>query len=573
MATETRFTLGLDFGTNSVRALIVDVRDGGEVGESIWNYSHGEAGIVVDREMPDLARQHPADYLEGIEKTIAGVLVHASARADFSIDRVIGIGIDTTGSTPMPVDSSGQSLTADRRFAENSAAMAWLWKDHTSHAEAAEITIAAERDRPEYLAKCGGRYSSEWFWAKILRCARVAPVVFEAAHSWVEIADWIPALLAGNTAPDRMIRGICAAGHKAMFNECWGGYPDESFLSSLDPKLARIRRTLPDHAAAIDQKAGVLSGEWASKLGLKAGIPIAVGAFDAHLGAVGAGASDGTLVKIMGTSTCDIMVSPLDRELADVPGLCGIVPGSVLPRYYGLEAGQSAVGDIFNWFVQVIKPSGGQTNGASASHSDLTAAAIKLRPGESGLLTLDWHNGNRTVLVDQRLTGLTIGITLRTTPGEIYRSLIESTAFGARVIMERFEEFGITVRQVINCGGIAARSPLAMQIYADVMNRPLAVSRSMQTCALGSAIAGAVVAGAASGGYDTFAPAVAAMTAVQAKQFHPIAENVAIYESLYKIYRQLHDAFGVRDHPANLANVMKDLLDLRDRTCARAADI
>lgn len=543
------YTIGLDFGTNSVRALIVDVTNGKEVGSHVYNYEHGEAGIILDSKDPNLARQHPADYLKGIEITIKESL----KQAKIAPNDVIGIGVDTTGSTPIPVDKDGTALALLPKFDKNPHAMAWLWKDHTGHAEAEEVTATAEKARPQYLAKCGGRYSSEWFWAKILRCARVSPEVSDAAYTWVEFADWVPAVLTGTTKPDVLKRGICAAGHKAMFNPNWGGYPDEEFLSLLDPKLAKLRKTLPSKAYHVGEAAGKLSAEWASKLGLKEGIPVAIGAFDAHLGAVGSGTTTGTLVKIMGTSTCDIMVSPMKQDLADVPGLCGIVPESVIPGFFGLEAGQSAVGDIFNWFVNVIKP-------AAGGHAELTAGAEKLKPGESGLLTLDWHNGNRTVLVDQRLTGLIVGLTLHSTPAEIYRTLVEATAFGARVIMERFEEFGVKVQRVINCGGIAARSPLAMQIYADIMNRPLAISSSTQTCALGSAVAAAVVAGA----HKSFDDAVKVMTSVQDKIYTPIPANVAVYERLYELYRSLHDAFGVKKHQGDLSNVMKELLDIRD---------
>ena len=557
-----RYSIGLDFGTNSARAVIVDVADGREVGTGVWDYAHGTAGVVLDPARPDLARQHPADYLRGTEEAVRRAAAGARAAVPgFDLSAVIGVGVDTTGSTPMPVDEAGRSLAMRPGSESDPDAMAWLWKDHTAHAEAERITRVAAETRPQYLAKCGGRYSSEWFWAKILRCAQVAPKAFDAAATWVEIADWIPAVLAGTTAPSKLKRGVCAAGHKAFYNAGWGGYPDEDFLAALDERLVRVRRSLPDRASEADEAAGRLSAEWAGKLGLREGIAVAVGAFDAHLGAVGAGVADGTLVKIIGTSTCDIMVAPQARPLADVPGLCGIVPGSVMPGYYGLEAGQSAVGDIYNWFVQTIQPGGSER----ATHVALSEAAAKLRPGESGLLTLDWHNGNRTVLVDQRLTGLTVGTTLRTTPAEIYRSLIEATAFGARVIMERFEQFGVAVRRVVNCGGIAARSPLAMQVYADVMNRPIAVSRSDQTCALGSAVAAAVVAGPAAGGYGTFADAIAAMTAVQPKLYQPVPANVAVYEEVYRLYRQLHDAFGVAGVSADLAHVMKDLLHVRDR--------
>ena len=334
-------------------------------------------------------------------------------------------------------------------YQENPAAMAWLWKDHSAHAEAEEITEKARASRPHYLAKCGEKYSSEWFWSKILHCRRVAPEVFEAAHTWVEISDWIPATLT-DCRPQQLRRGICAAGHKAMFHPDWHGYPDQEFLASLDQQLARLRPTLPAQAYTVADPAGTLNSQWADRLRLTEGIPVAVGAFDAHLGAVGSGISPGILVKIIGTSTSDMMVWPLERELQDIPGLCGIVPESVLPGSYGLEAGQSAVGDIFNWFVSSIQPAG-------SSHRSLTQSAAALKPGESGLLGLDWHNGNRTVLIDQRLTGALIGTTLQTTPAEIYRALIESTAFGARVIIERFEQYGLPVESVINCGGVSTK--------------------------------------------------------------------------------------------------------------------
>jgi len=554
------YTIGLDFGTSSVRALVVNVGNGKEIGSFVWEYSHGKAGVVIDPVKPDLARQHPADYLKGIEVSVTQAIEQASSDPEFSRKNVIGIGVDTTGSTPMPVDASGQALALTPGFEDDPNAMAWLWKDHTGHAEAAQITELAAKHRPQYLSKCGGRYSSEWFWSKIAHCAKVSPKVFNAAHTWVEIADWIPAVLTGSIHPAKLKRGVCAAGHKAMYNASWGGYPDADFLKLIHPDLARIRPTLCDRCATIAESAGGLSAEWATRLGLPANIPVAVGAFDAHLGAVGAGIAEGTLVKIMGTSTCDIMVSPLANKLADVPGLCGIVNESVLPGYFGLEAGQSAVGDIFNWFVQKVRPGGDE----EGTHEKLTAGAAALQPGESGLLSLDWHNGNRTVLVDQRLTGMLVGMTLHTTPAEIYRALIEATAFGSRIIMERLEEYNVPVKRVINCGGIAARNPLAMQIYADIMNRPLMISRSTQTCALGSAIAGAVVAGKKNGGYDDFDSAVKAMTGVQETVYHPIAANVNVYERLFKLYRQLHDAFGVAGHKADISNVMKELLEVRD---------
>lgn len=554
-----KYTIGLDFGTNSARALIVDVRDGREIGEAVSEYAQGDHGVILDGSDPHLARQHPVDYLAGIAASIGAALTQASAHDRFSRNDIIGIGVDTTGSTPLPVDASGRALALMPRHERDPNAMAWLWKDHTSHKEAAEITAGAAELRPQYLAKCGGRYSSEWFWAKILHCARMAPEVSAAAASWVEIADWIPAVLAGTTDLAHLRRGVCAAGHKAFYNAAWGGYPDEQFLARLHPELARIRRSLPQRAYTVGEPAGTLSAQWAEKLGLKQGIPIAIGAFDAHLGAVGAGIGAGTLVKVMGTSTCDIMVSALKQPLADIPGLCGIVPESVLPGYFGLEAGQSAVGDIFNWFVNQVQP-----GGSKGTHEALTAAAEKLRAGQSGLLALDWHNGNRTVLVDQRLTGLVLGLSLQTTPAEIYRALVEATAFGARMIVERLDEHGVAAQRVVNCGGIAARNPMVMQIYADVLNRPIAIARSLQTCALGSAIAGAVVAGKERGGYSDFDSAIAAMAGLQPRIFKPVPGQAVIYERLFQLYRQLHDAFGIAGHKANVSNVMKDLLAIRD---------
>lgn len=414
----SRYTIGLDFGTSSVRALVADVATGRELATAMWDYRRGQAGVVVDPKDPFLARQDPADYVAGTEAVVKQTLRQAARRDGFSPGHVIGIGVDTTGSTPFPVGKKGEPLAFKARFRKDPNALAWLWKDHTGHAEAEEITEVASRLRPHYLAKCGGKYSSEWFWSKLLHCLRAAPEVVDAAHSWVEIADWIPAVLTGTTRPDLLKRGICAAGHKAMFNPAWGGYPDEEFIGALDARLVRLRRTLPDRAYTVADSAGGLTKAWARKLGLRPGVPVAIGAFDAHLGGVGSGIAPGMLVKIMGTSTCDMMVSPLDEPLADIPGLCGIVPESILPHYHGLEAGQSAVGDIYNWFVNCMAP-GGKVKG---SHASLTGEAERLRPGQCGLLGLDWQNGNRTVLVDQRLTGLLVGMTLHTTPGEAYRA-------------------------------------------------------------------------------------------------------------------------------------------------------
>jgi len=559
------YVIGLDFGTNSVRCLVVDAADGREPGTAVYEYETGDAGIILDAADHNLARQNPADYLKGIKVTVKKALSEAK-KADKKFDKgkIIGIGVDTTGSTPIPVDKDGTPLAMLKEFKGNPNACAWLWKDHTGYAEAAEITALAAKEHPEYLAKCGGTYSSEWFFSKILHCLRTDPKVFDAAYSWVECADYIPAVLTGTQKPKVMKRSRCAAGHKAMFSNAWGGLPAKDMLAKLDAKLGELRDRLYDSTYTVETTAGKLTKEWAEAIGLAAGIPVAVGAFDAHLGAVGSGIAPGKLVKIIGTSTCDMLVSEASRQFPDIPGICGIVDGSIVPNYLGLEAGQSAVGDIFNWFVNYIKPGGA----AAGSHEALTRKAAKLKPGQSGLLSLDWNNGNRTILVDQRLTGLLVGQTLHTRPEEIYRALIEATAFGALTIINRFEEYGVKVSEVINCGGIAEKSPLTMQIYADVTGREMKVSRSAQTCALGSAIAGAVVAGKSKGGYASVPEAQAAMCGVKEWTFKPIAENHAVYKELYALYKQLHDAFGLASWSGKPANVMKDLLTIKDKANA-----
>jgi len=554
-----RFAVGIDFGTNSVRALVVDVADGRQSGTHVYDYPSGQAGILLDPKDPNLARQNPADYIEGLYVSVREAVRAARGSRGFRAENVIGIGVDTTGSTPIPVDRQGQPLAMQPEFRKNLGAHAWLWKDHTGHAEAAEITQQARRSRIDYLAKCGGTYSSEWYWSKILHCKRTSPEVFAAAYAWVELADFIPAFLSGNLDPLTLPRGVCAAGHKAMYHPQWGGLPKTEFLKSLDPGLAVVRDRYAPQAVPADQLAGRLTPEIAQRVGLPPGIPVAVGAFDAHTGAVGAGIKPGTLVKIIGTSTCDMMVVPLKEKLPDIPGLCGIVPGSIIPGMYGLEAGQSAVGDIFNWFASYLAPARYTANGDP--HVNLTREAQKLKPGQSGLLALDWNNGNRTILVDPLLTGLLVGQTLHTSAPEIYRALVEATAFGALTIIRRFEEYGVAVKEVVNCGGIAEKNPFVMQIYADVCNRPMKISRSAQTCALGAAIFGAVVGGA----YKTTEQAQRKMTGVKDKVYRPNKAAAAVYAQLHQLYRTLHDAFGTTGFKGQLNHVMKDLIAIRNR--------
>ena len=552
-----KYAIGVDYGTNSVRAIVVDIENGNEIATAVDYYPSGEAGVLLNHQKPLLARQNPRDYVDGFYRVIKQVLHH-----DFDPQSIVGIGVDTTGSTPIPVDKNGTPLGLLPEFEKAPDAMAWLWKDHTSFAEAAEITEKAVKNEDQYLSKCGGRYSSEWYWSKILHCKRVNPKVFAAAYSWVELADFIPAFLTGNTDPDTLPRGICAAGHKAMFNKDWGGLPSEAFLKSLDPGLVPLRSHFNSVTKTVDQKAGGLCDTVAAKTGLLPGTPVAVGAFDCHMGAIGAGIKPGILVKAIGTSTCDVMVHPLAEPLIDIPGLCGIVPGSVLPDMYGLEAGQSAVGDIFNWFVKRMLPREYYNDISEDGdiHENLAKAAERIAPGQSGLLCLDWNNGNRTTLVDQLLTGMMIGTTLHTTPPEMYRALIEATAFGALTIINRFEEYGVKVKEVINCGGIAEKNPLVMQIYADVCNRAMKISRSPQTCALGAAICGAVAGGA----HKNLNAAMKQMTGVKEIVYKPNKKAVAVYQKLYILYKELYDAFGVKDHQANLYHVMKELIEIRE---------
>ncbi len=553
-----KYSIGVDYGTNSVRALVVDIANGNELSSSVFPYPTGESGIIVSKKDHQLARQNPADYIDGFMATVSDAVAKA-AKADknFSADRVVGIGVDTTGSTPIPVDKDGVPLAMKSKFAKNPNAHAWLWKDHTSYAEAAKITALAQKMDVPYLKKCGGTYSSEWFWSKIWHCLNVDRAVFDAAFSWVELCDFVPAFITGNVNPLTLRRSICAAGHKAMFSDEWGGLPSKKFLNKLVPELSDLRDRLYVQAVPSDWPAGKLTQEVADKVGLPAGITVAVGAFDCHHGSVGSGVKPGTLVKTVGTSTCDVMVASPDAGTADIPGVCGIVPGSVVPGLLGIEAGQSAVGDIFKWYVDKLLPA---EFASGNPYANLDKAAAELKPGQSGLLALDWNNGNRTILVDPLLTGTIVGFTLHTTAPEIYRALVEATAFGALVIIKRVEEYGTKVKDVITCGGLAEKSPLMMQIYADILNRPIRLSRSSQSCALGAAIFGALAAGEFGG--DT-ATAQKAMTGTQDLVYKPIAANVKVYAKLYTLYRQMHDAFGVAETPQCLANVMKDLMAIR----------
>jgi len=547
------YTLGIDFGTNSVRALVVRCADGAELGTCVVDYPSGKQGVLLDAKDHHLARQHPGDYLFGLEKSVRGALKQAQKTKGFDARKVVGIGVDTTGSSPIPVDARNLPLGLQPKWAKNLHAQCWLWKDHTSHREAAEITRLAAEIRPQYIAKCGNTYSSEWFWSKITHCLRVAPSVFRAAYSWVELADWVPSVLAGVTDPREVKRGVCCAGHKALYADDWGGLPDKEFLARIDPQLADLRDRLYERAHDATESAGVLCPEWARKLGLPAGILIAIGEMDVHYGAIGSGVAEGTLVKVIGTSTCDCGVVSADKTVPDIPGICGIVKGAILPGYYGIEAGQSAVGDIFKWFVEGVL-------GDARLHAELTTEAAQLQPGESGLLALDWNNGNRTILVDQRLTGLLVGQTLYTTRAEIYRALIEGTAFGARAIIDRIREYGVPINRVVCAGGIAEKNPLLMQIYADVTGCTMLVAGSSQACALGAAVSAAVLAGI----HRDFPTAQKKMTSLKKVAYKPRAAQRKVYDQLYTLYRNLYDGFGGLNRSADLSGLMKELLAIKE---------
>lgn len=532
-----RFALGLDFGTSSVRALLVDCADGSEAGSGVAEYA---SGLITDPSDPNLARQHPGDYANAMQHAIRAAI------ADTNPSEIVGIGVDGTGSTPIPVFEDGTPLALAEPFDEDLNAQAWLWKDHTSHGEAAEITSKAKEMERPFLSKCGGAYSSEWFWAKALHCSRIAPNIFGSAYTWIELCDYIPGLLTNQR--NHVPRSVCAAGHKAMYSEQWGGLPDREFLAAVDPALASLRNCLYERAYPSDHLAGGLSKGWAEQSGLKEGTPVAVGLLDAHAGAVGSGVAQGRMVKILGTSTCDILVAPPHDGVPDIPGVSGIVDGSVVPGMIGIEAGQSAVGDIFDWWSRVSGP----------SQEELSQGASALKAGQSGLLALDWNNGNRNVLADPRLTGLLVGQTLHTSAAEVYRALIEATAFGALKIIRRLQEHQVPIEELVACGGIAERSPLVLQIYADVLNRPIRLSGCGQACALGAAVFGAVVGVA----HPDVPSAQRAMTSFDEREYRPDVKAAGVYARLFGLYDRMHDAFGI-SQSCELGSVMKELLEIR----------
>ncbi|MFP4060446.1 MAG: ribulokinase [Bacteroidales bacterium] len=547
-----KYTIGIDYGTDSVRSVIVNTANGKEVASSVYEYPRWKAGKYCDAPKNKF-RQHPLDYLEGLEQTIRRALAGAP---DDTADKIAGISIDTTGSTPVAVNRKGTPLAMLDEFSENPNAMFILWKDHTAVKEAEEINhLSTSWGGTDFTMYEGGIYSSEWFWAKILHVTREDEKVRKAAWSWVEHCDWIPAILTGITDPLKIKRSRCAAGHKAMWHPNWNGLPSEEFLVKLDPVLKGLRDRLYQDTYTSDEPFGQLTGEWAEKLGLKPGIPVGVGAFDAHLGAIGGEIKPYYLSKVMGTSTCDMLVAPME-EMGEklIRGICGQVDGSITPGMLGMEAGQSAFGDVYAWFRKVLMWPVDNILGKTMLIDettrrkllkeideriipDLTEAAQKIPPEESGVIALDWMNGRRTPDANQLLKGVIAGITLGTDAPRIFRALVEATAFGAKKIVERFRDEGVRIDGVIALGGVAKKSPFVMQTVANVLNMPILVAKSDQTCALGSAMAASVVAGI----HDDFIAAQQAMGSGFDQEYTPEQDAANAYAAMYVRYNRLGD--------------------------------
>jgi L-ribulokinase len=545
-----KYVIGLDYGTDSVRTVIVNALNGSAVASNVDYYTRWAEGKFCDP-AANRFRQHPLDYLEGFANTIKYCISNVSPKVRRNIS---GISVDTTGSTPVAVNREGIPLSLTPGFEDNPNAMFILWKDHTAVKEAAEINeVARSWGGTDYTRFEGGVYSSEWFWAKILHVLREDEKVRAAAYSWVEHCDWIPAILTGNTDPLTLKRSRCAAGHKAMWHQDFGGLPSEDYLVRLDPLLSGLRDRLYEETYTSDVPSGTLTEEWARKLGLPDGVVVGVGAFDAHMGAVGGEIEPFHLSKVMGTSTCDMLVAPFD-EVGDtlVSGICGQVDGSIMPGMLGLEAGQSAFGDVYAWFKKLISwPIDNiLANAVSIDEAtrdklveqvseriipELTAAAEKIDIGESGIVALDWMNGRRTPDANQALKGAVMGLTLGSDAPRIFRALVEATVFGSKKIADRFRSEGVRIEGVIALGGVAKKSPFVMQVMADVLNMPIKVARSEQTVALGASMFAAVVAGI----YETIEQAQQKMGAGFDAVYEPIPDNVEKYKSLYEAYGQL----------------------------------
>lgn len=533
-----KYVIGLDFGTDSCRALIVDVRNGDEVATGVSFYPRWKAGLYCDAQS-NRYRQHPLDYIESMTEAVHTALSHLTEE---EIASICGLCFDTTGSTPALTDCNGMPLALNPEFAEEPDAMFILWKDHTAVREAEQINALVKERNLDYLLYEGGTYSSEWVWSKVLHVINTNSRVKEAAYSWTEHCDWMTGLVTGNTIPEKMLRSRCAAGHKAMWHERWLLSSSEVLLE-LNPSLNRILPHLFTQTYTSDTRAGTLTAEWAGKLGLPQSIAVAVGALDAHMGAVGASVAPGVLTRIMGTSTCDIMVAE-KHEIGDrcIEGICGQVDGSVLPGFIGLEAGQSAFGDIYAWFRKFMSwplkniPEGeAKQKVMDTMLIELTREAQALKLSENDIVALDWMNGRRTPYADQNVKGMIAGLTLGSTAPEVFKALVEATAFGSRRIVEHMKAQGLHIDSVNGIGGISKKAPFVMQTLADVLNMPIRIVRSQQTCALGAAMFAAVAAGV----YRDIMEAMKYMGSDVEVEYKPDTRRARVYETLYKKYLEL----------------------------------
>ncbi|MBR5298024.1 MAG: ribulokinase [Parabacteroides sp.] len=547
--TDKKYVIGLDFGSDSGRAIVVNAMTGDVMASAVKYYPRWKDGLYCDPSNNQY-RHHPLDYIETLEQTIKESLAQCSTEV---VNHIVGIAFDTTGSTPVLTDETGTPLALLPEYAENPNAMFVLWKDHTAIQEAAKINQLAKQWDIDYTAYEGGIYDSEWVWAKMAHLLRVDKDLHKKAYAWIELCDWLPALISGKTKPEEVYRNRCAAGHKAMWSAEWDGLPPEEFLTAIEPSLAGFREHLYQNTYTGGTKIGELNQEWAERFGLSTSVSISVGALDCHTGAVGAGIKPRTLVRVIGTSTCDIMVSSYEEmENKLIPGICGQVDGSVLPGMIGMEAGQSSFGDIYAWFKRVLawpienilaqstlidEETKKKLIEETIDHilPALTKEAEQIPVNQSSILAVDWMNGRRTPDADPLVKGSITGLNLASSAPLIFKALVEATAFGSKAIIDRFLKNGQTIESVIGIGGIALKSPFIMQTLADVLNMPIQVSKAEQACALGSAIFAAVGAGI----YQTVEEAQEKMNQGFAKEYYPNPEKHLIYQKIYEKYLQL----------------------------------